>query len=38
MLADMLEDAVIMGVAESAMRRIMADLVAGLPSPRRRAA
>jgi hypothetical protein len=38
MLADMLEDAVIMGVDESAMRRIMADLVAGLPSPRRRAA
>jgi len=27
-----------MGVDESAMRRIMADLVAGLPSPRRRAA
>ena len=38
MLADMLEDAVIMGVDESAMRRIMADLVAGLPSPRQRAA
>ncbi|WP_353212285.1 hypothetical protein [Rhodovarius sp.] len=38
MLADMLEDAVIMGVDERAMRRIMADLVAGLPSPRRRAA
>jgi hypothetical protein len=38
MLADMLEDAVIMGVDETAMRRIMADLVAGLPSPRRRAA
>lgn len=38
MLADMLEDAVIMGVDEAAMRRIMAGLVAGLPSPRRRAA
>jgi len=38
MLADMLEDAVIMGVDEAAMRRVMADLVAALPSPRRRAA
>ncbi len=38
MLADMLEDAVIMGVDEAAMRRIMAGLVAGLPSPKRRAA
>jgi len=38
MLADMLEDAVIMGVDETAMRRIMAGLVAGLPSPKRRAA
>ena len=38
MLADMLEDAVIMGVDEAEMRRIMAELVAGLPSPRRRAA
>ena len=38
MLADMLEDAVIMGVDEAAMRRIMAALVAGLPSPKRRTA
>jgi hypothetical protein len=37
-LADMLEDAVIMGVDEAAMRRIIAELVAGLPSPKRRAA
>lgn len=38
MLADMFEDAVIMGVDEAAMRRIMAALVAGLPSPKRRTA
>lgn len=38
MLADMLEDAVIMGVDEAAMRRILNDLVAALPAPRRRAA
>ncbi len=38
MLADMLEDAVIMGVDEAAMRRIMADMLAALPSPKRRAA
>lgn len=38
MLADMLEDAVLMGVDEAEMRRIMTELVAGLPSPRRRAA
>jgi hypothetical protein len=37
-LADMLEDAVIMGVDETEMRRIMAELVAALPSPKRRAA
>ncbi len=37
-LADMLEDAVIMGVDEAAMRRVMAELVAALPSPKRRAA
>lgn len=37
-LADMLEDAVLMGVDEAAMRRVMAELVAGLPSPKRRAA
>lgn len=35
-LADALEDAVLMGVDEAAMRRILADLVAGLPSPRAR--
>lgn len=38
MLADMLEDAVIMGVDEVAMRQIMAELVTALPSPKRRAA
>ncbi len=37
-LTDMLEDAVIMGVDEVEMRRIMAELVAALPTPRRRAA
>ncbi len=37
-LADMLEDAVIMGVDEAAMRRVMAELVSALPSPKRRAA
>ena len=37
-LADMLEDAVIMGVDEAAMRQMMAEMVAALPSPRRRAA
>ena len=36
LLRDALEDAVLMGVDEGAMRRILADLVAGLPSPRRR--
>ena len=36
-LQDAFEDAVLMGVDEDAMRRIMADLVAGLRSPRRRA-
>ena len=38
LLADMLEDAVLMGVDEAAMRRIMAELVTALPTPRRRAA
>ncbi len=33
-LADALEDAVLMGVDEAAMRRILAELVASLPSPR----
>ncbi len=36
-LQDAFEDAVLMGVDEDAMRRILADLVAGLRSPRRRA-
>lgn len=34
-LRDAFEDAVLMGVDEAAMRRIMAELVAALPSPRR---
>lgn len=34
-LQDAFEDAVLMGVDEEAMRRIMADMVAGLRSPRR---
>jgi len=34
-LQDAFEDAVLMGVDEAAMRRILADLVAGLVSPRR---
>ena len=32
-LQDAFEDAVLMGVDETAMRRIMADMVAGLHSP-----
>ncbi|RVT96771.1 hypothetical protein EOD42_10200 [Rhodovarius crocodyli] len=35
-LADALEDAVLMGVDEAAMRTILADLVASLPSPRKK--
>ncbi|WP_424811272.1 hypothetical protein [Roseococcus sp. YIM B11640] len=35
-LRDAFEDAVLMGVDETAMRRILTELVAGLPSPRRR--
>ncbi len=35
-LQDAFEDAVLMGVDEAAMRGIMADLVAGLRSPKRR--
>ena len=35
MLQDLLEDAVLMGVDEGEMRRILAELVAALPSPRR---
>jgi hypothetical protein len=34
-LQDAFEDAVLMGVDEAAMRRILMDLVAGLTSPRR---
>lgn len=34
-LCDAFEDAVLMGVDEAAMRRILSDLVAGLPSPKR---
>jgi hypothetical protein len=37
-LRDVFEDAVLMGVDEAAMRRILTDLVAALPSPRRQAA
>jgi hypothetical protein len=36
-LRDAFEDAVLMGVDEAAMRRILADLVQALPSPKRRA-
>ena len=34
-LRDTFEDAVLMGVDEAAMRRILADLIAALPSPKR---
>jgi uncharacterized protein (UPF0335 family) len=34
-LQDAFEDAVLMGVDEQAMRRILADMVAGLESPKR---
>lgn len=34
-LRDAFEDAVLMGVDEAAMRRILTELVAGLPSPKR---
>jgi hypothetical protein len=34
-LRDAFEDAVLMGVNESAMRQILADIVAGLDTPRR---
>lgn len=34
-LRDAFEDAVLMGVDEAAMRQVLADLVAALPSPRR---
>jgi hypothetical protein len=35
-LQDAFEDAVLMGVDEAAMRRILAEMVAALDSPRRR--
>ncbi len=34
-LQDAFEDAILMGVDEAAMRRILTELVAGLESPRR---
>ena len=34
-LQDAFEDAVLMGVNDAAMRKIMADIVAGLDSPKR---
>ncbi len=37
-LRDAFEDAVLMGVDEEAMRRILTELVAALPSPRKKAA
>jgi hypothetical protein len=36
-MRDAFEDAVLMGVDEAAMRRILNDLVQALPSPKRRA-
>jgi hypothetical protein len=36
-MRDAFEDAVLMGVDEQAMRRILGELVAALPSPKRRA-
>ncbi|SHJ56825.1 hypothetical protein SAMN02745194_02854 [Roseomonas rosea] len=36
-LRDAFEDAVLMGVDEAAMRRVLTDLVAALPSPKRAA-
>ncbi|HEX2944216.1 MAG TPA: hypothetical protein VHO91_24380 [Rhodopila sp.] len=35
-LQDAFEDAILMGVDEQAMRRVLADVVAGLVSPKRR--
>lgn len=34
-LRDAFEDAVLMGVEETAMRRILAEMIAALPSPKR---
>lgn len=36
-LQDVFEDALLMGVDEAAMRRILAEMVTGLDSPKRRA-
>ena len=36
-LQDSFEDAMLMGVDEAAMRRILTEMVAGLDSPKRRA-
>jgi hypothetical protein len=36
-MRDAFEDAVLMGVDEAAMRRILTNLVQALPSPKRRA-
>ncbi len=36
-LRDTFEDAVLMGVDEAAMRQVLTDLVAALPSPKRQA-
>ena len=36
-LQDTFEDAILMGVEESAMRAILADMIAGLESPKRSA-
>ncbi len=36
-LQDVFEDALLMGVDETAMRRILAEMVAGLDNPKRRA-
>jgi uncharacterized protein (UPF0335 family) len=35
MLRDVFEDAVLMGVDEAAMRQILQELIAALPSPKR---
>jgi hypothetical protein len=36
-LRDTFEDAVLMGVDEAAMRQVLTDLIAALPSPKRQA-
>jgi hypothetical protein len=35
LLRDVFEDAVLMGVEEGAMRRVLTELIAALPSPKR---